>query len=356
MRRLALLLAALLALTACAPVYLPAPVTPVAHDVLPVEAQRVIDFATATSAAVATQAAYATAARVQTQEAITDAQTLATLSAAKTQDVISQTAVAATAGAQATVAAGQTQTAAAAQGQATAVAATATVQMAGALATQTIRREEQRTLMQTAGALASFLLKMLLFMVGLFALYWLAKWVGGAIDADLTRRKNSAAYRETPIGAVLLMADPNGGYNYRLIAPPTAEPAWVENAPTTPERETISRTVMGKPAAPLVADWRDAEDEAVRAELVTLLREAIAVDGNDATRIPRYSRLPGWQTNPEGWKRLTDRLMMAGHVTKVAGKNGGTFVTRGRTLYALLVGLLDHSCSLAAVEVVEEVR
>lgn len=349
-----LLLLACLLLTACAPVVVTVPASG-GGDVLPAEAQRVIDRATATAGAVATQAAQATAWRVQTQEAITDAQTLATLAAAQTQDVISQTAVAATSAAQATLAAAQTQTAGAAQAQATAVAATATVQMAGALATQTIKREEQRTLVQTAGGMASFMLKGLLFLTGLFGLYWVARWVGGAIDADLTRRRNAAAYRETPIGAVLLMADPHGGYNYRLIAPPASEPAVVENEPAaTPEpaRRTIERWVMGKQQEPLVVDWDRPEDEAVLAEIVALLREAIAVESNEATRIPRYSKLPTWSTNPEGWKRLTDRLMMAGHVTKVAGKNGGTFVTRGRTLYQLLAGLSDHSCSLAPVDVV----
>lgn len=355
MRRLALVLVALFAAAACAPVYFPAPTAQLVYgNVAPQEAQRILDAATNTAAAVATHAAQSTAARVQTQEAITDAQTLATLAAAQTQDVIGQTATAATAAAQATSAAEQTRTTGAAQAQATSVAATATVQMAGALATQIIRREEQTTQLQTAGAVGSFLLKGLLFFAGLLALYWLAKWVGGAIDADLTRRRNAAAYRETPIGAVLLMADPNGGYNYRLIAPPAAEPEWVENAPATPTRETITRTVMGKPAAPLVADWRDAEDEAVRQELAGLLRAAIAVEGEGGTRIPRYAKLPDWQTNAQGWKRLTDKLLLAGHVTKSSGNGGGTFLSGGRTLYGLLVGVLDHSLSLAAVEVVGE--
>lgn len=354
MRRLALLLAAL-TLTACAPVYLPAPTAQVVYgDVAPQEAQRILDAATNTAAAVATQAAQSTAARVQTQESITDAQTLATLAAAQTQDVIGQTATAATAAAQATSAAEQTRTTGAAQAQATGVAATATVQMAGALATQIIRREEQTTQLQTAGAVASFMLKGLLFFAGLFALYGAARWVGGTIDADLTRRRNAAAYRETPIGAVLLMADPNGGYNYRLIAPPASEPKIVENVAPTPTHETITRTVMGKPAAPLVADWRDADDEAMREELAALLRAAIAVEGEGGTRIPRYAKLPDWQTNAQGWKRLTDKLLMAGHVTKSSGSGGGTFLTGGRTLYGLLVGVLDHSLSLAAVEVVSE--
>lgn len=350
MRRLLLLAA--LALTACAPVVVTVPAA--SGDVLPAEAQRVIDRATATAAVVATQAAQATALRQQTLEALDLQAVQLTRAAAQTQDVISQTAVAATAAMQATADAAATQETGRAQAQTTAAAWSATQTMAGALATQVIRREEQRTLMQTGGAVMAFLLKGLLFFVGLFSFAWLAKWVGGVIDADLTRRRNAAAYRETPIGAVLLMADPAGGYNYRLIAPPVASEAVVENVAPSPARETIARTVMGQPAAPLVADWRAPDDEAVREELVALLREAIKVDGREATRIPRYSRLPTWSTNPEGWKRLTDRLMQAGHVTKVTGKQGGTFVTRGRTLYQLLTGVLDHSCSLAPVDVVSE--
>lgn len=254
----------------------------------------------------------------------------------------------------ATAAVAATQETGRAQAQATAAAWNATQTMAGALATQAIRREEQRTLMQTGGAVMSFLLKGLAFFGGLFALAGLGRWVGGVIDADLTRRRNAAAYRETPIGAVLLMADPNGGYNYRLIAPPVAPEVVIDAPPPVPERETITRTVMGKPAAPLVADWRDAEDEAVRAELAALLRAAIAVEGEGGTRIPRYAKLPDWQTNAQGWKRLTDKLLLAGHVTKSSGNGGGTFLSGGRTLYGLLVGVLNHSLSLAAVEVVSE--
>lgn len=353
MRRLALLCVAL-ALTACAPVVVTVPVG--GGDVLPAEAQRVIDRATATAAVAATQAAQATALRVQTLEALDLESVQLTRAAAQTQDVISRTAVAATAAAQATADAAATQETGRAQAQATAAAWSATQTMAGALATQTIQREEQRTLLQTGSATLSMLLKGLALVAGLFALYFVVAWVGGVVEADVTRRKNAAAYRETPIGAVLLMADPAGGYNYRLIAPPVASEAVVENVVPSPARETIARTVMGQPAAPLVADWRAPDDEAVRDELVALLREAIKVDGNDATRIPRYSRLPTWSTNPEGWKRLTDRLMQAGHVTKVTGKQGGTFVTRGRTLYSLLTGVLDHSCSLAPVDVVSAER
>lgn len=356
MRRL-LLLASLLLATACAPVVVTVPVAS-GGEVLPAEAQRVIDRATATAAVAATQAAQATALRVQTLEALDLESVQLTRAAAQTQDVISRTAVAATAAAQATVDAAATQETGRARAQATAAAWEATQSMAGALATQVIRREEQRTQLQTGSAVLSMLLKGLALVAGLFALYFVVAWVGGVVDADVTRRKNAAAYRETPIGAVLLMADPGGGYNYRLIEPPSAAPEVIEAPPARqPEpSDRIAYTVQGRAAAPIVADWRAEGDDALREEIADLLREAIKVDGNDATRIPRYSRLATWSTNPEGWKRLTDVLMAAGHVTKVAGKNGGTFVTRGRTLYQLLTGLLDRTASLAPVDVVSAER
>jgi hypothetical protein len=64
-----------LLLAACAPVVVTVPAAGGSGDLLPAAAQRVIDRATATAGAVATQAAQATALRVQTQEALTVEQT-----------------------------------------------------------------------------------------------------------------------------------------------------------------------------------------------------------------------------------------------------------------------------------------
>lgn len=102
MKRWPLLLAVVVC-AACAPVVY---VTPSAGgDVLPVEAQRVIDRATATAAAAATEAAQATAARVSTQQALQNAQDQATLAAGQTQAALTVTLQIAAA----TQAAGQTQ-------------------------------------------------------------------------------------------------------------------------------------------------------------------------------------------------------------------------------------------------------
>lgn len=91
-------------------------VTPDTGELLPVEAQRVIDHATATAAALATDSARATAVRLVTVQALQDARDAATLSAAQTQSAldVALQAGAATQGAQSTaavqtVAAGQTQ-------------------------------------------------------------------------------------------------------------------------------------------------------------------------------------------------------------------------------------------------------
>lgn len=82
------LLSAACLLSACSPevVYLTPPAANLAGgDVLPVEAQRIIDHATATGAALATVSARATAERLVTVQALQDARDVATLSAAQTQ-------------------------------------------------------------------------------------------------------------------------------------------------------------------------------------------------------------------------------------------------------------------------------
>ena len=92
------------------------------------------------------------------------------------------------------------------------------------------------------------------------------------------------------------------------------------------------------------------ELDAAREELAELIRVAIATRGEGGTRIPRYTKLPGWETRPERWKTLTDTLMKAGHITKSSGSAGGTFLTKGRTLYQLLAGVLDGSLPLRTVD------
>ncbi len=363
--KLCIVLLACLLLAACAPVVYITPAPSGPGDVLPVEAGHIVAQATASAAAMATQQAVATAARVSTLESITDSQTLATLAAAKTQDVIGATAAAATAQSGATSAAAATgaaqrsaELATGAAGSATAGArmadATSTAQLAAALATETVHREQQRTLVDTASGAMTALLKFL-GAVGLaFGLWWLA----GAIGADLTRRRNAAAYRDTPLGPVIMIADPRGMLTARLLTAPAAPKdeggrmmdEEMQEEPVDPAN-LIEHTVNGHPAAPIVAEWRSPALDAERTAIAELVRAAIAVEGEAGTRIPRYSRLAGWQTNPDGWKALTDVLMRAGHVTKASGKNGGTFLTQGRTLYQLLAGLLDGSLPLLAVEV-----
>jgi hypothetical protein len=86
MRRIPLGFACLM-LAACSPVYLTAPA---GGDVLPVEAQRVIDRATATAAQAATQAAGATATGQSARETSKEA-SLGTLAARQTEVGLSQT-------------------------------------------------------------------------------------------------------------------------------------------------------------------------------------------------------------------------------------------------------------------------
>lgn len=344
-----------LLLTACSPVYVTAPAGGV---LLPVEAGRIVDAATATAGAVATQVAQSTAtdqsaratstaARAATLESISDSQVLATLSAARTQDAIGATSAVAGTQAQATSASAGTLIAGRAQAVATAGAATSTAQLAQALATEAVHREQQRTLIESVGGGVTILLKLLLALGIVLGLGWLL----GAIDADLTRRRNMAALRDTPIGPVIMIADPRGMLTARLLTAPAAPVAMAEPAPA-PVLEHIQRTVNGQAAAPMIADWRLPELDAERQELAELIRTAMATQGEGGTRIPRYTKLPGWETRPERWKDLTDTLMKAGHVTKSSGKGGGTFLTKGRTLYQLLAGVLDGSLPLRAVEVV----
>lgn len=341
MRRTILLASLLLA--ACAPVVVTVPAGD--GQLLPEQIQRAADAYTATARVQATQGAVATALRQQTLEAVELEGIQLTRSFAQTQDVISRTAVAATAAAQATAEAGATRAAGQAQAQATAAAWNATEQMAGALATETIRREQQRTLVETAGQSATFVLKLIGIIVGLLGVIWLIGFIG----VDLARRQARAALQETALGPVLIITGPGGGVaGARLLTAPAAEVIENEPAPTAQPLRTIPRTVMGKDR-PLVMPE---PDDGSRTELVDLVRAAIAVEGEGSDRIPRYARMPDWATNPEGWKRLTDKLVMAGLVTKASGKNGGTFLTGGRTLYQLLVGLQNHLLSIAPVDVV----
>jgi len=340
-------------------------VTPSAGDVLPVEAGRIVDAATATAAAVATQVAQATATdqsaratstavRAATLDALSDRQAMATLAAAQTQDVVSATASAATAQAAATSSAAGTQDARRVAFAATAGAATSTAQLAAALATETVNRARQQTEVDAASGAAGALLKLVLALALAFGLWFLVRWLAGVVNADLTRRKNAAALRDTPLGPVLLIAGPTGMLTARLLSAPAAPP----DPELEPEPEAIDPAnliygqVDGKPRKPLVAEWRIPDLDAERAEIADLVRAAIAVEGEGGTRIPRYSRLPGWQTNAEGWKARTDTLMRAGHVTKASGAAGGTFLTKGRTLYQLLAGLLNGTLPLSPVDVV----
>lgn len=364
MSRAALLLSLLLA--ACAPA---APVTfglsptpGVAGQV--VAARQTADSALATVNAAqagqgeaAIRAADATAAALSTQaahnlnvQATADALALERLALDVAAAQSQYTAEAALGFEAATQFAQASQTAIWANASATAAPATSTAQMAAALATETIKREQQRTLFETASGGASFLLKLMLFGFGLLVMWWL----GGAINADLERRRNNAAYRETPIGPMLLLSDGRGQLVGRLLAAP--EPRIIEEPlaaePAAAPADEIRHTVAGHAAAPIVADWRRPEDTAEREAVAELLRETVKVAGNESRLIPRYTRLPGWRTNPEGWKRETDLLLRAGHVTKSSGKNGGTFITRGRTAYQLLSGVLDHSLPLAPVDLV----
>jgi hypothetical protein len=343
-----------LTLAACAPVvYLTPP------PVGPAELQRLSDSATNTAvselrlaraATAADQSARATstAARAATLESIADSQTLATLAAAKTQDAVSATAAVATAQAIATASAGGTQIAGRAQAAATSSAATSTAQLAAALATEAVHREQQRTMVETASAGMTALLKFLAAVALAFGLWWLA----GAASADLTRRRNNAALRDTPIGPVIMITDGRGVIAARLLTAPEPARAPEPVVEPGPQPELIQRTVNGKPAEPIVAEWRLPDLDAERAAIADLVRAAIAVEGEAGTRIPRYHKLEGWRSNPDGWKHLTDVLMKAGHITKASGRAGGTFLTRDRTLYELLRGLMDNTLSLQSVDIV----
>ena len=43
-------------------------------------------------------------------------------------------------------------------------------------------------------------------------------------------------------------------------------------------------------------------------------------------------------------------VVRAGHETKASGTGGGTFLSKGRTLYQLVAGVLDGSRALRAVD------
>lgn len=235
MRKIPLGLMCLL-LAACAPV-LPIGNNP-GGDVLPVEAQRVIDRATATAAAAATQAAHATATGQSARESATAARmgTLDALAGLQTESALSLTQGAGAA--LATDAAGQrTQGAQATQSAATPTAA-ALRAVATAQAVENARRTAQ------AGDVAEFWRSLRFILLALLVVGGLSAICVGALDA-VTRIKIARMGQAAAIAreAFRVLApghwaewQPGEGYQvYPLPGLLDAPPTVIENAPTSPD-------------------------------------------------------------------------------------------------------------------------
>lgn len=246
----ALLLAALL-LTACSPaVYY---VTPGA--VLPVEAGRIVDAATATAAAAASQAALATATGISARETATAGRqaTLDALAARQTEVSLSLTQQAGQGAATATTAA-RTQSAGASQAWATPTAAAMRTQAAAA-ATDRARQQE------AAASVAEFWRTLRTVLVALLIVAGLTAITVVAIDRitalRVARLREQAAiareaFRLLPPGHWAEW-EPASGYQVYQLPGPLDEPAVIiENATGTPSRDHAWRQ-----AVRLFAWWGD---------------------------------------------------------------------------------------------------
>jgi hypothetical protein len=245
-------LALCLTLAACSPaVY----VTPGAGDVLPVQAQRIIDAATATAGAQATQAAQATATGQSARETATAASlgTLGALAARQTEVALSLTQGAGLAAATDTQAA-RTQAAGQTQAWATPTAAAMRAQ-ATAQAADNARRAAQAESASQFWATVRTLIIALLIVAGLSAI------CVAVVDA-LTRIRVARLAEQAAIAreAFRLLAPGHwaewqAGDGYRVYPLPGLldEPAAIiENAPTTPDRAHAWRQ-----AVRLFAWWGD---------------------------------------------------------------------------------------------------
>lgn len=314
----------------------PAPL-PTAYVLVPVEAQRLIDHATATAQAVATENAYATATRVSALE-VADENRTATAAA------FSGTLQAAT-----LVALQVTQDAERSRAQLEAAAAQANAthtQMAQLVqATEMVRREAFATQMSAVAAAAlpigAFVVLALSAAAGVLLVY--LGWEG--VRALVKRLKGRAAYIDTKIGPACVEELTGGRVRLTLLNPPSGTAAALTKPqPALREFAIASGTADARVLRERVRDT--AETARLRSEIADLLRRAAAQNGNESHIIPRHD---GLGMGAEKRQRLVGVLKGAGLAWC---DNTGTYLAKNRTLYELLCEVTDCRVSLNAVEVV----
>lgn len=296
-------------------------------EVLPVEAQRVIDHATATAQAVATQSAFATATRVSSLEQAEAARTATAEAISSTVTALEVERLALEVErekAQATFDAMQLR-----------AAATHTQAALEVQAREMQRREEQATLASGAGWVIGIVF-LIVAAALLVALGW--HWV----QAQRRRWQSSTALMDTKYGPAKVKFLPSGQLRLTLLAPParvaeslkeTAGPE-VREFFVGPERK-LRETMLD-----------NAKTARLRAELAELMQAAIAVNGAESRTIPRHDDM-GMGGSKRG--RLVGALKAAGLV-QVSGD--GTTLAGERTLYSLLCDLKECRVRLNPVEVV----
>lgn len=171
-------------------------------------------------------------------------------------------------------------------------------------------------------------------------------WVFGVARADVNRRRAASVYLDTPLGPAWARHIEGGQIEIILLNPPAqaraaiSERAHAQGAP--PVRPKVEMSPMGIVARSAPSVSRPANDS-LRDEILNLLREAVDVNGEGSTQIPRYNSLPSFARRPRRWQRLTDVLVHSGYCTKVddAGRDSGTFLAQGLTLYGLLTKITN---------------
>lgn len=174
------------------------------------------------------------------------------------------------------------------------------------------------------------------------------------LEDKKSRHRVESMLHTTPSGTFIVVWDePTRTLISRPIDAQLAAPA----APAH-EHEHEQKLIAGPTyrAGSLVQVWpstwgveQDKENERARqtlADVLRLLDDAMTVSERGSNKIPRYDKMPNWATRPLDWKRITDRLVDCGYAIKRAGPpiahsdtGGGTYLTRGYTLYTLSAAL-----------------
>jgi hypothetical protein len=297
------LLGLVLLLSACAA---PAPAVVDRGPLLPVEAQRVIDAATATAQGMATENALATAQRRGTEQALGDAITATSFSA---QMIATQTAAPLTA-IVAQFQFEQTQAAATREALATMRAESATQSAVMLAVTQTTRDAASRQRLDNA-----------LYYVCIgtpLALVVIVLWYVRSYLALLVTNQSVNGVRAVRVtGGTLVYLPARGGMQEKFYPalPAAAQPADAE-FDTDEELPEESPMHFGARARIL-----NDQDERNRRTLLKFLNQAIAINGSDSDQLPGFREM-GCATAT--WSRAVE--LLGGLVESRRGRNGGTWL------------------------------